>query len=145
MKRLRELLRFDGRLSRLGFWRNYLTLAIALTVTWGIALFVMMHFGGLAAVLLLPMPFILVSLIAISIRRLHDRGKTGWWVAPFVILPEIVALDVHAETAGASPRVFLALLSLATIMLGLWGWVEIGFRRGTRGTNRFGDEPAVGD
>ena len=144
MERVRELLRFGGRLSRLGFWRSYLTFAIALAVTWGLALFVMMNFGALAAVLLFPMPFILVSLIAISVRRLHDRGKTGWWVVPFVILPEIVAFDVNAETAGSSPRALLALFSLVMIVLGLWGWVEIGFRRGTPGSNRFGDEPAAG-
>jgi hypothetical protein len=38
MERFRELLRFDGRLSRLGFWRGYLWLAIVGVAAWAIGL-----------------------------------------------------------------------------------------------------------
>jgi uncharacterized membrane protein YhaH (DUF805 family) len=33
-------------------------------------------------------------------------------------------------------------LSLAALVVAIWGWIEIGFRRGTRGENRFGPPPA---
>lgn len=58
--------------------------------------------------LLMMWPF-----IAISIKRWHDRDKTGWW----------------------------ALLPLVPVVGILWLLVENGFLRGTPGTNRYGAPP----
>lgn len=70
---------FKGRARRSEFWWFYLAYIIVLTTlsilgdahpVFGIA------YWGLAVLLFLPG-------LAVSIRRLHDSGKSGWW---FLIL-----------------------------------------------------------
>jgi uncharacterized membrane protein YhaH (DUF805 family) len=144
MRRLFSLLRFDGRLSRLGYWRAYLVLLILGGGFWCLGLFAILAIGAWGAVLLIPTPLALVGNVAIAVRRLHDRGKSGWWVVPLILLPQLISLGLSAQTAAAaSPLVTLA-ASLLGIGLSVWGWVEIGFRRGKPDANRYGEAPAVG-
>ena len=144
MKRLGELPRFDGRLSRLGYWRRYLTLAIFGAVSWGVALMASIAVGWWAAVLFLPLIPILVASLATGVRRLHDRNRSGWWLLVFLFLPGVLAGLVDGKATDAS-RVLLDLgAMLVAIGIIIWGFVEIGCRRGTRGDNRFGAEPASG-
>jgi uncharacterized membrane protein YhaH (DUF805 family) len=74
---------------------------------------------------------------AASIRRLHDRNKSGWWVVPF-----LVATGLHDQFAarfgGSWPAV---LFGMALYVVFIWGIVEMYFLRGTRGSNRFGADP----
>jgi uncharacterized membrane protein YhaH (DUF805 family) len=143
MERLRELLRFDGRLSRLGYWRGYLTLAIIGAVVWGVALMGSLAVGGWAAVLFLPLFPMLVASLAIGVRRLHYRNRSGWWLLVFLFLPGVLLGMVDGKAAQASTVLYLAAM-LAALVITIWGFVEIGCRRGTRGDNRFGAEPTVG-
>ena len=75
--------------------------------------------------------------IATSIKRLHDRDKSGWWAVPFVILPGLLdgAATATLSTSGAT------VVSVLSSILLLWGFVELGLLRGTPGTNRFGPSP----
>lgn len=50
--------------------------------------------------------------VAVSVKRWHDRNKSGWWV----------------------------LINLIPVVGALWTLVENGFLRGTPGPNRFGDD-----
>ena len=52
------------------------------------------------------------SLIAIQVKRWHDRDKSGWWI----------------------------LINFIPIV-GAWALIENGFLRGTEGKNRFGEDP----
>ncbi len=144
MQRLRQLLRFDGRLSRLGYWRAYLWLGVVGAVVWGVALMGSLAVGVWAAVLFLPLIPVLVASLAICVRRLHDRNRSGWWLLVFMFLPGVLMGLVD----GRATQAFTVLLYLAALLVALavivWGFVEIGCRRGTLGDNRFGAEPAVG-
>ena len=51
--------------------------------------------------------------LAISVQRLHDRDKSGFWLIPMLLIP------------GGS----------------IWMIIELGFLRGTPGPNRFGPPP----
>ena len=51
---------------------------------------------------------------AVSIKRLHDRDRSGWFVL-----------------VGMIPFV------------GIWMWIEVGFLRGTYGTNQYGADPLL--
>jgi len=51
--------------------------------------------------------------VAISVQRLHDRDKSGFWLIPMLLIP------------GGS----------------IWMIIELGFLRGTPGPNRFGPPP----
>ncbi|MEE4450381.1 DUF805 domain-containing protein [Novosphingobium resinovorum] len=46
-----------------------------------------------------------LPLAALSIRRFHDFGRSGWWSAPFLVLvARTLALDTIGLTAGWSVR-----------------------------------------
>ena len=73
---------------------------------------------------------------AVSVKRLHDRNKSGWWVLV------IVAASFHHELVhrlgGSSPA---KLLGFALFMAFVWGLFEMYFLKGTRGPNRLGPDP----
>ena len=53
------------------------------------------------------------SSLALTVKRWHDRDKSGWWV----------------------------LIVLVPVVGWAWALVDNGFLRGTRGANRFGADP----
>jgi len=58
-------------------------------------------------------PFLFWIAFSLACRRYHDLGKPAWW-----------------------------LLLLAIPLLGpIWVGIELAFRRGTTGANRYGDDP----
>jgi uncharacterized membrane protein YhaH (DUF805 family) len=73
--------------------------------------------------------------LAVAIKRLRDRNKSGWWVIPFVGL---TALNVHFGNLLGHPPAFIDPVSG---ILFLWGLVEMSFVKGTSGPNRFGPDP----
>ena len=56
---------------------------------------------------------LLWPLMAVSIKRWHDRDRSGWWV----------------------------LIVLVPVVGWIWALIDNGFLRGTAGPNRFGPEP----
>lgn len=67
---------FDGRARRKEYWMFLLFNMIALAVLCGID-FAIGTFPLLYAVYALG---VLCPSLAVSIRRLHDTGKSGWWI-----------------------------------------------------------------
>jgi uncharacterized membrane protein YhaH (DUF805 family) len=146
LKLVRSLFDIDGRLSRGGFLLFVLASSVyVLPVMWVLRdelprqpeLF-----------FLFCSPMIGLSVLA-GIRRLHDRGLSGWWfpafyVAPFLLLSPVpwfldfLRADGYPESATRA--VFFAFAALAMLPR-LWACVELYFLRGTRGPNRFGADP----
>jgi uncharacterized membrane protein YhaH (DUF805 family) len=62
-------------------------------------------------------------------KRLHDRGRSGWWAA--LVLFALVAVWPHPHGFGS----FLFSLIL------IWAAVELGVMHGEDGANRFGPSP----
>ena len=81
---------------------------------------------------------ILWIFVATSIKRLHDRDKSAWWMIPFCLLP-----GYSDQVAEWSPDVFVlqVLIGLGAFVLCIWGMIELFFLRGSRGPNRFGADP----
>ena len=81
----------------------------------------------------------LIFIAPLSVRRLHDRDKSAWWVLVFYVVPG--ALSHFANVAWLAGTVGTALcfiLALTGLALLIWGFVEIGSLRGTAGPNRCG-------
>ena len=78
---------------------------------------------------------------ATSIKRLHDRDRSGWWLVPFVVFPGLFGRfgDRLGDLPGGSYAV--TLLGLAAFVLYIWAFVEMYFLRGSSRTNRFGADP----
>jgi uncharacterized membrane protein YhaH (DUF805 family) len=77
-----------------------------------------------------------VSGLAIGVKRLHDRDKSGWWIVLFYVVPQFLAGGGNQSEGGTA-----GILGLISAVLSIWGLVELGFLRGTRGPNRFGPDP----
>jgi uncharacterized membrane protein YhaH (DUF805 family) len=75
--------------------------------------------------------------LATTIKRLHDRDRSGWWMLPFTALPSL-----FNHFSDLLPGSWFAMIAGAIMfVLMIWGCVELYFLRGTRWTNRFGPNP----
>lgn len=133
-------LRLDGRIGRRAFWVGFglvvggLLLADLAARSAGLP--------GLALALALLYP-----LIAVLVKRLHDRGRTGWWALAIVATPLGVGFlpALFARFAGlgetgilraATGSIGLTVLALAVLVV-----LELGLRRGDPGYSEHGPPP----
>jgi len=63
-------------------------------------------------------------------KRLHDRGRSGWWAALILI---------GFSAAWPSPRGLAGVIGMLVLV---WAAVELGVLGGEQGANRFGPNPA---
>ena len=74
-------------------------------------------------------PLLLFMAACVISKRLHDRGKTGWWAA--LVLLAVVTVWPQPN----SPFDFLGILVL------VWAVVELAVLTGEDGANRYGPNP----
>ena len=118
----RFLFRFDGRVSRAPYWLALLAVLLVDSIAFGvIGGFELFDGDTLAAerkdpsrlwALSVVPPSLWIGLV-LSVKRWHDRNKSGRWV----------------------------LINLVPVVGWLWHLIECGFLRGTIGPNRFGQDP----
>jgi uncharacterized membrane protein YhaH (DUF805 family) len=82
-------------------------------------------------------PLFLWVYLATSVRRLHDRDKSGWWMVAFFVLPGLYSQ--FGDRLGDSW--FNVLFGLSAFVFCVWGFVEMYCLKGSRKTNRFGPDP----
>jgi uncharacterized membrane protein YhaH (DUF805 family) len=105
--------------------------------------------GGLGIILFFVIAFVivvvlLIAAISLSIRRLHDRDKSGWWLILFWVAPTVINLFGEGMALTATPgqiNPVSGLLLLVAFGISIWGFVELYCLRGTVGQNRFGPDP----
>ena len=100
-----------GRISRRSFWLYGVLAMLGLSL----ALMALLQIAGLPAELSEGVANLLLAWpsIAISVKRWHDRGYSGWWV----------------------------LVALIPIIGWAWMLIANGFLRGTDGPNAHGPDP----
>ncbi|MBA3811627.1 MAG: DUF805 domain-containing protein [Caulobacteraceae bacterium] len=74
-------------------------------------------------------PALLASSACVLSKRLHDRGRSGWWAMPILIALAMIWPD---------PRGARAVLALPVM---IWAAIELGVMAGEQGANRFGPSP----
>lgn len=144
-----DSLAFRGRLTRLGYWRWQVAIGLIVAGIGYAAVAVVMAGGPrwLTALVFVPMAFAVVAAVGVVARRLHDRGRGAGWLLVFTLAPwGLAALSiwlaegpVFVGQTWALPASLVA--SLLSLLINLWGLVEIGLRRGHAGPNRFGPAP----
>ena len=128
------LFSFDGRVTRSSYWLSWLLWVVA-----GIALLLFSFLLAWVPILgfVLWLIFALLALnssIAVGRKRLHDRGKSGWWLLLFYLGPTVCdfigqALDLRG------------VFDTASFGLTAWAIVELGVLPGTKGPNAYGPDP----
>ena len=81
------------------------------------------------AIGILVYPFLLFCGVSITAKRLHDRGRSGWWAV--IVMAAVVAV----WTSQQNYLDFLFSLVL------IWAAVELGAMPGEQGANRYGPNP----
>ena len=125
---------YSGRIGRLVYWVSLLALGLAqFGAIWGL---VLLAAPGLESIVVDPnhlteaalneivmrlvLPGAMVAVLflyptyAVTTKRWHDRGKSGWW----------------------------SLIGFVPIIGGLWMLIECGFLGGSDGDNYYGADPA---
>jgi len=131
---------FEGRINRRPFW-------IAWIVLIAIEIVVMLAAEGphedrltaLADLILIYPQF------AVCAKRGHDRNTPTWVIGLFFALAaafDLLLLGGWITTADLkSPPAPVLFLVIPLVLLALVLVVDLGFRRGTRGPNRYGPDP----
>lgn len=105
------LFTWQGRINRQRYWAFFLAyVGIAIVAT---ILDAILNSSLLSIVVTIAMIY---PSICVSIKRWHDRDKSGWWI----------------------------LINLVPVIGVLWALIENGFLAGTAGSNRFGNDPLAG-
>jgi uncharacterized membrane protein YhaH (DUF805 family) len=106
---------FNGRAARSEYWYWVLFVVLLTIVAWLIDMTVFgFNTTGVNPISAIVALATLLPGLAVSVRRLHDIDRTGWWV-------------------------LLALTVVGAIVLIVWACM-----RGTVGANRFGPDPLEG-
>lgn len=132
---------FQGRINRAKFWIAILVffvVQIAVAIVAYILSAIGLSFVGmiLAAVVYIAMA---VAGVFVGIKRLHDRGKSGWWLLVFMFAPSI--LTMIGFMLGT---VIGTIFSLASLAIVVWSIVELGCLKGDSGANQYGPDPLAG-
>lgn len=114
LKVLKQYTDFDGRARRTEYWMfglfNFIAYITLLIVSGGLnSMFGTEVFAGL---IILYVLFIFIPSLAVSVRRLHDVGKSGWFM----------------------------LISLVPLIGGIWLFV-LYVTDSDHGSNEYGDNP----
>ena len=117
-----------GRLARTPF-------LIGAGILIGLLVFYEGFFPGLYRHLLtgwLVYPAAIYAGACVLSKRLHDRGKSGWWAALILLA---------AGVAWPHPAGFF---DFALVLVVIWAVIELAVLPGEQGANRFGPSPGKG-
>lgn len=148
-----------GRIGRGRFWLGLLGLGV---VTTALAAYLLSEVFGQSYDALQPAALakpaqqlmalvsiiLLYPLLAVTVKRLHDRGRGAWSALPVVLAGLLPAAAVMGGLAGRAGDVVAGRGSpLEIIGVALFGLmllvivIDLGFLPGQKGVNRFGPDP----
>ena len=148
---------FEGRINRKPFWIAGLILfVVAIVISFAVLMPISAANATMGAVagLILSLAFLYPG-VALGVKRLHDRGKSGLlmvvFIAPGLIsqLCDLLGITGSYQTiAGHSihmPNTLGWILNIVTLGVAIWALVTLGFLKGTSGPNSYGQDPLMSD
>ena len=126
-----------GRIGRAGWW-----IASCLLIVIGFAVLSAIGTFNVILTIILSLLALLIAycVLAVAVKRLHDRNKRGWWVLLFALAPIMLASIVSAFDEELDPILNYAAWAIV-LVLALWALLEFGLMPGTAGLNRYGPDP----
>lgn len=143
---------FSGRIGRMQWWLALIVIVVSLFA--GAFLIGVLsaligeaqngQVGAVGSVLLIGLVIAFyVSLAAIGVKRLHDREKSGWWIAVYLGINVLSALAVQGQMTGTmqGPTVIGIIAGVVNLVVFVWFVIWLGFLKGTQGPNQYGPDP----
>lgn len=143
----------DGRISRKQWWLGILGLiAISIAVLIVLSLISMGSATVLGWASLIANIALLYPYYCLSLKRRHDRDNDGKDVLILlggsVVLNLLTALgigmtmtDIGGGVMMPAPPLWMSILQIAYAIFGLYMLVQLGFLKGTAGSNSYGPDP----
>ena len=124
-----NIITWKGRASRSEFWWFYLVFIIIQVVLTFLTLNYFIY--GIAAIIISYILNLVLSLsvLSLSVRRLHDVGLSGWWY--WIFLAPLV-IDKNVNTSGKSTYL---------VLFGFMYLYKILITKGEELTNPYGADP----
>lgn len=131
------LLGTRGRITRTEWWIG----SVVLLVIDGLAA-ALNRFAGISVAVLLALLFLLIlyCALAVTVKRLHDRNRRGWWILMFPLGFVVLVSILSTFGDDLDALLYYSLLALALI-IAVAAVLELGLRRGTAALNRYGPDP----
>jgi uncharacterized membrane protein YhaH (DUF805 family) len=159
----------EGRIPRSTWWYFRLAVGgIGFVLTFGAVMIISLMANSLegdssallVALFCIGIPlylFVIFTDIMVSIKRCHDRNRSGWFLlwsyVPSVIysifsglfvVPLSISYNGYDSSSVSNIALVLnCILSLVVSGLGLWVFIELGFMKGTTGPNQYGLDPTM--
>ena len=156
---------FSGRASRAEFWWFTLFLMIAYFAIWlifvgSLASLATMEsdvstgaFGALGAGMIVIVLFwlaVIIPTLAVQARRLHDSNRSGWWLGAYYVLYAVYMVAALGMTGSVDPNnppdnamALFGGIAIVGVAFFVYSIVLLVFfcLAGTKGPNRFGEDP----
>jgi uncharacterized membrane protein YhaH (DUF805 family) len=142
---------FEGRIGRKSYWIGVICLTIVMMVVLYGTIFLI---GGSITepdfqtrlVTLILQLLICYPAAAVTVKRLHDRNRPGYFAA-FMLVPLVLKsitdlLDITGDPLDQNALDYL--LNLIVFGVSIWFFIELGCLRGTIGPNQYGPDPIAG-
>jgi uncharacterized membrane protein YhaH (DUF805 family) len=134
----------NGRINRAKYWL-FVVVSIAILIILAAVMTVVgivrINQGAfpIGALIIFGVVYLILLIVGVfvGIKRLHDRDKSGWWLLVFYLVPMVLSWI----SAILSRNGIGALFALGSLAISIWAFVELGCLRGTRGPNRYGEDP----
>lgn len=120
LKVLKAYATFEGRAQRAEYWFSYLfyTIFLIIAIIVDVAMGTYDEMSGLGLISGLFILIHFLPFLAVSVRRLHDIGKSGWWylliiiplIGPLVLLVFAVMDSKEANRYGPNPKLAAAVV-----------------------------------
>lgn len=142
MRPLKRYATFSGRAPRAEYWWFYLFYMVFVLV-----LQLLTSISPIFGLLGIAMLALVIPMLAVGVRRLHDIDRTGWWLlAPIVpygfgVAMMSTAFFTNPEGAAASGglgagMIFFGIGFILALVIFVFTLLP-----GTRGENRYGPDP----
>ncbi|MFK5979632.1 MAG: DUF805 domain-containing protein [Rhizobiaceae bacterium] len=141
---MKFLFSMNGRIERKQYWTGQLAPFFVLISGLALAMAVVKGFDASPRVvqLVIMLPAFLVSLwisACLTTKRCHDLGKSGWRLFSTVVTLFFVQISMPWIVVDQRLWVVWTSVSFVTIIYAFWQMYEIGFLKGSDGSNDFGE------
>ena len=143
VKCFKQYVDFHGRASRSEFWMFFgvcymvqLVFSIVMTVSQGVSVDAV---NPISLIYLVYLMVIFIPSLAVGVRRLHDIGKSGWYLAGALILAVILAFAIGLAIAFKSNVV--AIVSMILLIALILAFYIVPMLKGQPGENKWGPNP----
>jgi uncharacterized membrane protein YhaH (DUF805 family) len=132
---------FSGRINRARYWIAVLVF-VAINVVFGALTYLGSGGTAVRGINAVVTVAVMISGIAVIIKRLHDRNKSGWYVLLFMIAPMVLlGASLLIGTMSTGSDIVATAFWLIAVVISIWSFVELGCLRGTIGRNKYGSDP----